>query len=175
VKKVIYVVTLVLLITGCQQPKAPIEHLPPRITPQDVTSNEVKNGLIREDFGLLYSKCHYLKGLKEGECRYFSADTLDRVEQYHQGKLEGERVGYYPDGTISSRSRYSNGHLNYDATFNPNGQMLKEEFYRDGEHFPYKAYEYDQDGNKTEIPMLRYRPPVDPWFRNETPKKSKRD
>lgn len=162
------IIVLILLITGCKQPQEPIEHLPPRITAQDVKFGEVKkNGLVREGYGLTYSKCHYIDGIKEGVCQYFYKEQLERVENYHQGKLDGESIAYSLDGTVIKKTRYSNGYREYHVVFDPHGKMLKEEFYRKQEDVPYEAYEYDQDGKRMEIPIQRYLPHADPWFRDE--------
>ena len=78
---------------------------------------------------------HYLLGKLNGEAtRYHDcSNTLAERKNYNNGKLEGEREIYYPDGKLKEKMIYENDTLNgLKSTFDPSGNQKEEETYAHG-------------------------------------------
>lgn len=85
-----------------------------------------------------------------GKWTYYHNKTngILSIEYYNDnGKLDGEVVVYYPDGTVAERSNYIDGKLEgVSKWFAENGKILKEIIYKnDALNGPAKYY--DADGN----------------------------
>ena len=56
--------------------------------------------------------CRYIFGKRVGECvEYYDDCTVRREETYLNDLLEGEVLGYYPNGVIMEKSVYREGKL----------------------------------------------------------------
>ena len=75
---------------------------------------------------------HYNRGKFHGEVvRYHDCTTLlEEKKTYNNGKLEGEREIYYPDGKLKEKMTYENDQLNgLKQSFYPDGNKKEEETY----------------------------------------------
>ncbi|WP_091426853.1 preprotein translocase YidC [Formosa sp. Hel1_31_208] len=75
-------------------------------------------------------------------------DAVLSTEFYNdQGNLDGEKLVFYPDGTVAERSNYINGKLDGRSIwYAANGKVLKEFQYKNDELHGVSTY-YDTDGN----------------------------
>ncbi|WP_027125534.1 toxin-antitoxin system YwqK family antitoxin [Gelidibacter mesophilus] len=84
--------------------------------------------------GKLISEGHMINQLFVGKWLYYHNKTKEimTVEYYNdQGKLEGERQVFYPNGQVAEQSHYSNGKLEgVSKVFSEKGVMIKEFLYK---------------------------------------------
>jgi antitoxin component YwqK of YwqJK toxin-antitoxin module len=92
------------------------------------------------------------EGMMEGQNRigewlYFheKSNAVMTREFYIDGKLEGKKITYYPDGTITEELSFKNGRMEGENNYySPEGILIKKLKYRDdelqGEAFYYDAY-----------------------------------
>jgi antitoxin component YwqK of YwqJK toxin-antitoxin module len=92
-----------------------------------------------------------MKGkLYSGKWIYYhnKSKSIMSTEFYNDnGKLEGEKLVFYPDGTTAEKANYKDGKLNGKSTwYAKNGNVLKEFMYENDELHGVCKY-YDVDGN----------------------------
>ena len=85
----------------------------------------------------------------EGEWKYYhqASKTVMTRESYKNGKLDGKRTTYYPDGSTAEESNYTNGIL--DGAYKKytlKGTMLEEVTYKKGQLDGIAIYR-NPDGN----------------------------
>ncbi|MBZ0326024.1 MAG: hypothetical protein K8F54_00330 [Altibacter sp.] len=84
-----------------------------------------------------------------GEWVYYhekSAAVMTR-ENYVKGKLEGKKITYYPDGTITEELNFKNGRMEGENNYySPEGVLIKKLKYRD-DQLQGEAFYYDAFGN----------------------------
>lgn len=85
----------------------------------------------------------------EGLWKYYhlNSDKIMTLENYKNGKLEGEKNVYYNNGQLAEKSFYKNGLLEGVYTkYAENGKLIEESTYKKGE-LNGKASFYDGEGN----------------------------
>lgn len=86
--------------------------------------------------GKLISEGKMVDKLFVGKWTYYHNKTkaIMTVEHYNDaGKLEGERLVYYPNGQLAEEAHYSNGALNgITKIFSNKGVVIKEFLYKNG-------------------------------------------
>jgi protein TonB len=97
----------------------------------ETTFRDSVSGGVREYYlpsGKLHSYVFYAnlrKHFRHGTATYFyESGQLQRKESYVAGKLEGERVTYYPDGTLKRRDQIVPGQPVTGECFGPDGNPL---------------------------------------------------
>nr|WP_321222974.1 toxin-antitoxin system YwqK family antitoxin [uncultured Psychroserpens sp.] len=100
--------------------------------------------------GKLISEGQMKGKLYSGKWVYYhnKSDAVMATEFYNEnGKLEGEKLVFYPDGTTAEKANYKNGLLNGISTwYAKNGKILKEFTYLNDELNGECKY-YDTNGN----------------------------
>jgi len=90
--------------------------------------------IFRPDGTLKASKA-YQDGLRHGPWKYYFEDGKQlKVElTYNQGKIEGERFNYYPNGQLRQQIHFENGLMHGKATnWNEAGQKISEMQFENG-------------------------------------------
>lgn len=99
--------------------------------------------------GKIISEGQMIGKLFVGKWVYYHNKTnaIMTVEHYNdKGKLEGERLVYYPNGQMAEQSNYVNGLLQgASKVFSENGVVIKEFTYKDDELHGMSKY-YNADG-----------------------------
>ena len=94
--------------------------------------------------GKVISEGKMLGDERIGEWKYYhlNSDKLMMTESYQNGKLQGEKVIYFENGTPTERSNYKDGELHGEQViFSEKGVILKKFTYRNGElHGPSSSY-----------------------------------
>ena len=78
-----------------------------------------------------------VKKLYEGEWKYYHEDSpqLMTIENYLNGKLNGLRTVFYPNGKIAEETNYKDGKKNgFYKEYAENGIILEESNYKNGEY-----------------------------------------
>jgi len=71
---------------------------------------------------------------KEGVWKYFSSQNyLLMIENYRDGKLNGEKITYYKDGKVTEKTTYKNGKINgLSVRYNDKGNVISTQKYKNG-------------------------------------------
>lgn len=93
----------------------------------------------------LKSEGQYVNRNREGEWRYYKKDYKDNllmIEHYKNGKLEGLKTTYFPNGTIAETVMYKAGIKNGEKkVYAGNGQLIQEYIFKDNTlHGPSTIY-----------------------------------
>lgn len=86
--------------------------------------------------------------LNEGVWKYyhFESKTIMTLENYKDGKLEGKRTVYFPNGRIAEECTYKNGKKDGAYTkYLDNGTLIETSFYKNNEYDGQAVYK-DIDG-----------------------------
>lgn len=79
---------------------------------------------------------------------HFQSSQLMTIENYKEGKLDGNRKVYYKDGTIAEDTNYKAGIKDGTAkTYSEKGKLIDEHIYKNGQFEGLASY-YDGNGNK---------------------------
>ncbi len=102
-----------------------------------VNKNEKVNGVVLHynKEGNLFTKTPYFDGLANGERKQYDTNsgTLEWVVPYKNGKENGVKTAYRPDGTKSLEIPLINGVLHgVRRTYYESGKVKEEEAYKDG-------------------------------------------
>ncbi|WP_034258988.1 toxin-antitoxin system YwqK family antitoxin [Altibacter lentus] len=84
-----------------------------------------------------------------GEWVYYHKKTNDVMtrEFYKNGKLDGKKITYYPNGTITEEVNYTNGLMEGpNLYYSPEGVLIKKLKYRN-DQLQGEAFYYDASGN----------------------------
>lgn len=77
---------------------------------------------------------------------HYQSDKIMTLENYTDGKLNGEKIVYYKNGQIAEKDFYKNGKLNgQHFRYAENGNVIEEFVYKDG-GIEGMANFYDNDG-----------------------------
>jgi len=75
---------------------------------------------------------------------YYLNGQIEIIENYSNGKLNGDRTMWYPNGTLLGKQSYVNDSLDGKSQwFFPSGQIHEEEFYLKGKHYNVSRNYYD--------------------------------
>jgi len=88
--------------------------------------------------------------LTDGTWKYyhFQSSQLMTIENYANGKLEGNKKVYYKDGTIAEDTNYKAGiKEGTSKVFSEKGNLIDEHLYKNGQYNGLASY-YDGAGNK---------------------------
>jgi antitoxin component YwqK of YwqJK toxin-antitoxin module len=88
--------------------------------------------------------------ITDGTWKYyhFQSSQLMTIENYKEGKLDGNRKVYYKDGTIAEDTNYKAGIKDGIAkTYSEKGKLIDEHIYKNGQFEGLASY-YDGNGNK---------------------------
>ena len=88
------------------------------------------------EMGELFNKVisRYKNGKLEGERIGYYNGNIYYKENYKNGKREGERIGYYNNGNISCKENWKNGKLEGERiVYNDNGNICYKGNYKGGE------------------------------------------
>ena len=83
--------------------------------------------------GLVQSETFYLNNLKHGPCLiYHRNGTIGRVENYYNGKLDGNYENYV-EGKLSSRGKFKNGLMEGHWKYYYEGRLARKVEYKNGQ------------------------------------------
>ncbi|MDH6305578.1 antitoxin component YwqK of YwqJK toxin-antitoxin module [Parabacteroides sp. PH5-13] len=104
------------------------------------------NGKVRIITGYTteYIDAEFAKGFAVGKWEYYKDNKLSEVTHYEDGRLNGEIIRYYPDGTsIKEKSNMKNGKVNgITTTYSQAGTLTYEKGMKEGiEDGPERRYD----------------------------------
>lgn len=84
----------------------------------------------------------------EGLCIWYDENgNITQKGSYTNGKIDGEFIEYFPDGTVKSTTNYAMGQLHGERNvYSGTGNIVRQGYYESGQKHG-KQIEYRQDGN----------------------------